>query len=414
MATKDLKLGVGAYDRDYPHTADIELVNRFVEGNPSNTIEQYILVSRPGTTYYNAVGEGPIRAQAYQEGLFNSAHFVVSNETLWRIDTDGTKTAINGIVGGTGSPTICFVSGLDYERLWIADGALLQYYDGTTAASGTLTLTPSTPPDIASQTVQIDDQYYQWAVSVAGAANGTSGSPWKVLVGADDEESLANMAAAINASGTAGVTYSSGLVINPDVTATSTALTLVVTAKARGSAGNLLATVVTGSHLAWGAATLEGGGVDALVGTVIPDDEAVSVCESIAGYVVFAIAGSDRCYWIEPGLTTIDALDFFTAEQEGDKIDSLIRVGDRLWIFGPSTTEVWAPTQDTDLRFRRIRGIAYSKGVIEGTALRLNQDIFLVGDDQVVYNVGNGIRRVSTHAVEEQIRLAVKAKRDNA
>lgn len=140
-----------------------------------------------------------------------------------------------------------------------ADGAT----DDFVAATGTLTLTPGA---IADDKVQIDGVYYQFAADPTsdGSADGSSGHPWQVDVGSDDEGSLANLLAAINASGTAGTTYSTALTIHPTVTATaSDATTLSAAAKVKGSAANSISTTVvvvsSDDGLAWGATTLEDG-----------------------------------------------------------------------------------------------------------------------------------------------------------
>jgi hypothetical protein len=88
----------------------------------------------------------------------------------------------------------------------------------------------------------------------------------EVDLGGDLETSLANLAAAINGTGTAGTTYGTGTVANSQVTATSTATVLTLTAKNTttysGAAGNAIAMVeVTdaGTVGTLSGATLAGG-----------------------------------------------------------------------------------------------------------------------------------------------------------
>ena len=94
-------------------------------------------------------------------------------------------------------------------------------------ASGTVTVTGNFT---ANDELTIGDDTYTFVASPSSA--------YEVDLGADAEESLSNLAAAINGTGTAGTTYGSGTAANSDVSATSTATTLVVTARTAGTAGN--------------------------------------------------------------------------------------------------------------------------------------------------------------------------------
>ena len=118
-------------------------------------------------------------------------------------------------------------------------------------ATGTLTVTGNFTAD---DTVTIGVQTYKFVASPS--------DPYDVDLGADAATSLANLEKAVNASGTAGTEYASGTAANALVTATSTATTLVVTAKTAGVIGNTIATTETGSACSFAAATLAGG-VDA-------------------------------------------------------------------------------------------------------------------------------------------------------
>lgn len=75
---------------------------------------------------------------------------------------------------------------------------------------------------------------------------------------------LQNLYDAINLTGTPGTQYAAAMTIHPTVTATSvTATQVVARAKTRGTAGNIIATLVTTvGDMVWGAATLTGGAGD--------------------------------------------------------------------------------------------------------------------------------------------------------
>jgi len=115
---------------------------------------------------------------------------------------------------------------------------------------------------VATQVVLIGTTYYQFVDdSTPNAGNGTVGTPYLVDNLASDTDAFANLVKAINATGVAGTTYSTGLVAHATVEAlTSDATTLTVRARTGGAAGGLIATTTGGdTDITWGATTLEGG-----------------------------------------------------------------------------------------------------------------------------------------------------------
>lgn len=393
MATREpqeLPLGRGAFERAYGRFPPIVLFNRFFEQNPTAP-GGTALLTRPATKVVTAIGTGPIRKLFWVPGAFNDDLFVLSGTTLYRYD--GTSsTAITGVIQDNGIPEMTAVVGPDFEHLFIADGQILHLYRGTSRATGTLTLTPNTPPDIATQTLQIGTTYYQWAATLTGTPDGSSGDPFQVIVGTDDAASLANMRAAINDAGTRGVTYSSTIGSpNTQVEATSTtATTLELRARERGTAGNSIATVVTGSDLAFGAATLTGGGGEVLNGVEMPELFTPAALSNLGGFVAVVCSNSDRWYFIRPGEITIDPLDFYTAETEADQLVTVRKVGDTLAFLGATTIELWYLTGDTTVggdAFLPVDGQAYSIGVVPGTVVKIRDFVMFVGTDNQVYKL---------------------------
>jgi hypothetical protein len=83
---------------------------------------------------------------------------------------------------------------------------------------------------------------------------------YDVRIGSTAAESLANLKAAINLSGTMGVEYCVGTAAHTTVIATTlTATTLAVVARTIGTTANSYETTETSSTLSWGAATMAGG-----------------------------------------------------------------------------------------------------------------------------------------------------------
>jgi hypothetical protein len=120
-----IPLGTTDSSRSVASVPDINVYNRYFEQDPTNLQNQVALLCRPALRKWLTVGVGPIRAVYSCPGAFSEALFVVSGETLYRIDTDETVTSIGSVTGTS------FVSmAATYQYLFIANGTDLQYYDG--------------------------------------------------------------------------------------------------------------------------------------------------------------------------------------------------------------------------------------------------------------------------------------------
>jgi len=280
-------LGISDWVRQVAGSSHILVKNRYFEKNPANLTDQVSLISRPGLRKWLNVGEGPIRAMYSQPGSFDDALFVVSFDSLYRVDKDETVTflgeSIYGAVEGS-TPSMAATSrlGSTPEYLYVADGRTLWLYDGTTVS------TVTTPDDVA-------------AISVG----------------------------------------------------------------------------------------------------------------YIAGYIIVVTAAEDnsmngRFYWINPGETTIDPLNFATAEKAPDPLLSVRIIGDQIWFLGTNSTEVWYLSGQADAPFARVQGRTFERGVWGGTDVAVKDSVMLIDADGVVYNIsGGGPQRVSDNAIEEQIRRAI-------
>ena len=110
----------------------------------------------------------------------------------------------------------------------------------------------------------------------------------------------------------------------------------------------------------------------------------------IGGFVLLVTAESDRVYFIRPLLSAdevpvVDPLDFFEAERIPDQIISVRVVGDEIWFFGVESTEVWYLSGVGTIPFDRIKGRAFSRGVIPGTEVIIDNRVIVAGSDNVVY-----------------------------
>lgn len=130
---------------------------------------------------------------------------------------------------------------------------LLTVPSGGAAATGTLTSDGTVPT--AGDTVTIGAKTYTFRASVSTTANevkiGTGG--------AAVADTMTNLKNAIIGGPGSGTTYGSLTTPSTQVTATSDATHVVVTALLQGTAGNSIATTETSSHLSFGAGNLAGG-----------------------------------------------------------------------------------------------------------------------------------------------------------
>lgn len=412
-------LGAGAYSRTFARSPEIVLQNRFFETDPTNQTDSVSLVSRPGSTFEESFGDGPIRKQFNIPGLLAGDNFIVSALTLFRYDADGNTQTVTGVVADNGTPSMCGVKGAGYERVFIADGSALQYYGGQ-AYTATLTLTPGT---VADDVVRVDETYYKFAAASldTGAPDGTLASPWKVLVGVSNATALANLRKAINATGAAGTDYSTALTENVRVEANAnTATTVAVRARVAGAPSpvvNLAVTPTGGADgLAWSSGTLVAG-PHVLYGVPTPDDVGIISVTELGSFVVCVVANSQRVYFIRPGETTIDADDFFEAESETDDLLEAITVGDQAWLIGQKSIEPWYLNGDPDPDanpFSLVQGRPFSIGAIEGTIVKLANSVFIVGSDKIVYRIEGGPAVISNSGIAERVRKALKAEKDQA
>lgn len=107
--------------------------------------------------------------------------------------------------------------------------------------------------------------------------------------------------------------------------------------------------------------------------------------------------------------TTLDPLDFATAEGSPDNIVALIVDHREVWLMGERTTEVWFNSGDTDFPFSRISGSFIEHGcAAKRSVCKLDNSVFWLGAD----DKGNGMvfrangytpQRISTHAIEYAI-----------
>lgn len=416
---QDLPIFPSDYRRQVSKAPLIPMVNRFVEQNPSLNDTQGSFLSRPGLRKFAEVGTGPIRSVFSSPGAFNSDLFVVSGVQLYRVNTMTGVATLLGVIGTApiGDVSMACTSPIELDvpsYLFLTDGGVLWFYTDNGHARAQLEATGT----IANgDVVELDGVYYSWTnTSVdAGTPAGTVGAPWLVNLGTNNGEALTNLYLAINDQGEGGVAYSTALVEHPRVEGlTYTATDLFVQAKITGVLGNGYTSSETGSGLSFAnGANFTGGGTDQLSQVLVPEDAgAVSVTYINSFVIVVPVQDDDlgttgKFYWIEPGETTIDPLNFANAERSPDKINQVITFGDMFWLFGDTTTEPWVTTGTPPSPMQRFQGILFDRGAWEGTAVKVRDSMIVVDEEGAVFVINNGQRRVSNPAIEERIRRAI-------
>jgi len=408
------------FRRQVAGAGDLILKNRYFEKNPFlDDGDGASLLARPGLKRLTYVGSGPIRGLASEAGSFGGDLFIASGPELWRMDNALTKTNLyTGLFNperGVVRMAITAQIGDTPEYMFAADGRNLLCYVANGYAQNTLTGTPAN-----NDTVTLDLVYYKFTnASVdAGTPAGTLANPWLVALGANSLAAFTNLANAINATGVAGTDYSTLLAKNTTIKSIAyTSTVMSVRSTLVGALGNALVSTETGASLSWvNGGTLTGGGSPNVTQVQMPDDAGAIDVAVINSYVIVipvqANGYQGRFYWIQPGETTVDPLDFATAERSPDGVYGVQVFGDQFWLPGESTTEVWyvnGTTDPTASPMQRLQGVVFDRGSWQNTAKAIHESMMVVDADGGVFLVqGGSPQRVSTPDIEEQIREAMQ------
>ena len=141
-----------------------------------------------------------------------------------------------------------------------------------------------------------------------------------------------------------------------------------------------------------------------------PDFPGAVTVGYLDGYFVFNEPNSEKV-WITSLFdgTSVDPLDFASAEGSPDGLVSLIVDHREVWLFGTDSVEVWYDSGAADFPLTRIQGAFNEIGCVAPYSVaKLDNGVFWLGCDArgqgIVYRT-NGYTgtRISTHAVEWQI-----------
>jgi hypothetical protein len=141
-----------------------------------------------------------------------------------------------------------------------------------------------------------------------------------------------------------------------------------------------------------------------LAALVTPTD--VGNLAYMSGYAVYNDPDTGQFYSSTSNdFSTIDALDFATAESYTDNLVRPFVDHNELWLFGTNSTEVWQLSGSSDFPFARFTNAQIERGC--GAAFSVAADdntVFWLGDDGVFYRAdGYRPQRISTHPVERAV-----------
>lgn len=189
--------------------------------------------------------------------------------------TYGAGTVANAAATGiAGSTTAVFTA--THNGTAIGDSVVSTITGG--GSFGGATFSGATNGD----TITVGNTTYQFVHSLSPSATAN-----EVLVGADEQHSLANLVAAVNGAGGAGTVYGTGTVANTTATGVAAPTTATFTAVTPGVAGNSLATGDTGgvgniTAFTGGAAAVAGGGPATAGDTVTVGTQTYSFVSSLS------------------------------------------------------------------------------------------------------------------------------------
>lgn len=137
-----------------------------------------------------------------------------------------------------------------------------------------------------------------------------------------------------------------------------------------------------------------------------PDLPTVVDLAFMAGRFAYEQQGSGRFYWSEiDDAGNIAGLNFSNAESSPDFNTGVMVLGDQLALFGGETVEFWSATSDGDNPFQKDTGTRYQKGTPARDAIvAMDNALFFVGNDRLVYRTDSVPSRVSDHGIEEKLR----------
>lgn len=128
--------------------------------------------------------------------------------------------------------------------------------------------------------------------------------------------------------------------------------------------------------------------------------------DSLNSYVLISFSNG-RIYWIVPGETEVDPLNFVNAESAPDGLVAGRRLESEIFFFGQTSVEPWQLTGDPDAPFQKALGRQFERGAKDRDSVRrFDNSIVWVGENNNVYRASTQPEVVADEGISERIRKA--------
>lgn len=139
----------------------------------------------------------------------------------------------------------------------------------------------------------------------------------------------------------------------------------------------------------------------------MPDDITVQDVVFLASRFWIATDFEGRVYFTLPGEVTVDALNYFSAENSPDPLVGLGLDGDTLVLLGRSSIEYWQPNADQDLPASRAEGRKSAVGCASvHSIVQTDAGLAWVGDDGIFYRSADLPAPIGDAGFAEMVRKA--------
>lgn len=134
-----------------------------------------------------------------------------------------------------------------------------------------------------------------------------------------------------------------------------------------------------------------------------PDSAPVIKVIAGAGRFIALRADTGKFYWTPVLASTVDPLDFATAENQPDNLRDALFIDDILLLFGAETVEFWPNTGDGELPFQPLEGRVIEKGIrATGCAAAIGSTFaWVTHENQVCLTDENNV--ISNNGLQERI-----------
>lgn len=128
-----------------------------------------------------------------------------------------------------------------------------------------------------------------------------------------------------------------------------------------------------------------------------------------ASHLIVVDSGTGKFFWSEALSTTLDALNFATAENSPDKLVDCLYIGDTLVLFGTETVELWPSTGDANAPFQPLIGRALNLGCRDtGCATAFNKAFaWITNHNSICFGDTDNV--ISHPGLEEKLSLSTEA-----